>query len=71
MATKTAIKPATKTRAASKKKQPAASETSNSIDAQVKEFLASGGAIEQIKTGVTGQQNMPGPRHINISNKPK
>tara|TARA_R110001592_G_scaffold42654_4_gene138494 strand:- start:6132 stop:6344 length:213 start_codon:yes stop_codon:yes gene_type:complete len=70
MTTKTVVKPA-KTRAAAKKKQPAATETSNSIDAQVKEFLASGGAIEQIKTGVTGQQNMPGPRHINLSNKPK
>tara|TARA_R110002072_G_scaffold140765_8_gene285219 strand:- start:9715 stop:9906 length:192 start_codon:yes stop_codon:yes gene_type:complete len=62
---------ATKTRAAAKKKQPAATETSNSIDEQVKEFLAAGGAIEQIKTGVTGQVNMPGPRHINLSNKPK
>tara|TARA_R110001592_G_scaffold66617_2_gene204589 strand:+ start:31795 stop:31986 length:192 start_codon:yes stop_codon:yes gene_type:complete len=62
---------ATKTRAAAKKKQPAATQTSKAIDEQVKAFLASGGAIEEIKTGVTGQQNMPGPRHINLSNKPK
>ena len=62
---------ATKTRSTAKKKQPAATETSSSIDAQVKEFLASGGAIEQIKTGVTGQVNMPGPRHINLNSNSK
>tara|TARA_R110002167_G_scaffold126558_8_gene307378 strand:+ start:2582 stop:2797 length:216 start_codon:yes stop_codon:yes gene_type:complete len=71
MTTKTAIKPAAKTRSSAKKKQPAATETSSSIDEQVKEFLASGGAIEQIKTGVTGQQNMPGPRHINLNSNAK
>ena len=62
---------ATKTKTAAKKKQPAETETSSSIDAQIKEFLASGGAIEQIKTGVTGQQNMPGPRHINLNSNAK
>ena len=62
---------ATKTKSTAKKKQPAATETSSSIDAQVKAFLAAGGAIEQIKTGVTGQQNMPGPRHINLNSNAK
>jgi hypothetical protein len=62
---------ATRTKSTAKKKQPAATETSSSIDEQVKAFLAAGGSIEKVKTGVTGQQNMPGPRHINISNKPK
>lgn len=62
---------ATKTRSAAKKKQPAATETSSSINEQIKAFLADGGSIEKVKTGVTGQQNMPGPRHINLSSHPK
>ena len=61
----------TKLRAPAKKKQPAATETSSSIDDQVKSFLASGGSIEQVKSGVSGQESMLGRKQINLSSKPK
>lgn len=62
---------APKTRTANKK-QPAAVETSLTIEEQTKAFLASGGAIEAIDSGISGQQSMAGPRHITLSsNKPK
>ncbi len=57
--------------AAAKKKQPDASETSLSIEEQTAAFLKAGGAIEQIESGVSGQQSMAGPKHITLSNKPK
>lgn len=53
MATK---KPALKT--TGKKKQPAAVETSSSIEDKVQAFLKSGGKIEQVNSGVSGQQSM-------------
>jgi len=53
------------------KKQPAASETSKSIEEQTKAFLASGGKIEEINTGVSGQQSISGPKHITLGNKPQ
>ncbi len=62
---------ATPLKALSKKKQPAATKTSSSIDEQVKAFLESGGSIEHIKTGVSGQQSLQGPKQINIESKPK
>lgn len=46
-------------RTAGKKKQPAAVETSSSLDDKVQAFLAAGGQIEQIESGVSGQQNVP------------
>ncbi|WP_339338650.1 hypothetical protein [uncultured Oceanicoccus sp.] len=54
-----------------KKKQPNASETSLSIEEQTAAFLKAGGAIEQIASGVSGQQSMAGPKHITLSTKPK
>lgn len=45
-------------RTAGKKKQPAAVETSSSIDDKVKAFLEAGGQIEKIESGVSGQQSM-------------
>ncbi|MEE8059841.1 MAG: hypothetical protein V3T17_18715 [Pseudomonadales bacterium] len=60
-----AIKPK---RAAAKKKQPVAVETSLSIEAQTKAFLEAGGAIERINSGVSGQQSMAGPKHITLGN---
>ena len=45
-----------------KKKQPAAVETSASLESKVKAFLESGGEIEQIKSGVSGQPGMGSPR---------
>ena len=37
---------------ATKKKQPAATETSESIEKQMQEFLARGGQIDKIESGV-------------------
>ncbi len=47
-----------------KKKQPAGSETSESIQDKVNAFLAAGGEIEQVQRGVSGQSIAP-------SQKPK
>jgi len=49
-------------RTAGKKKAPAAIETTSSIDDKVKAFLEAGGEIEQVKSGVSGQANMPPPK---------
>lgn len=59
--------------AAPKKKQPASTETSQSIEAQTAAFLKAGGEIEQVSSGVSGQQSMAGPKHITLgnSNKPR
>jgi len=62
---------AVKTTTTGKKKAPAAVETSMSIEEQTEQFLKSGGAIDHINSGVSGQQSVAGPRHITISNKPK
>ncbi len=45
-----------------KKKQPAGVETSSSIEDSIKAFLAAGGEIEKIKSGVSGQPNMASPK---------
>lgn len=52
-------------------KTPSASETSESIANQVEAFLQSGGEIQQINTGVSGQQSVSGPKHITLGNKPR
>ena len=58
--------------AAKSKKAPAAVETAKSIEEQTRAFLQAGGNIQQIETGVTGQENMPGPKHITLgNNKPR
>lgn len=49
------------------KPQPAV-ETHESIEAQVAAFLKSGGEIQQIAKGVSGQTGAPS-RHITISRK--
>lgn len=54
---------------AARKKQPTATETSQSIQEQTKAFLGAGGEIKQISSGVSGQQSMAGPKHISIGNK--
>ncbi len=53
----------------SKAKPAPAVETSESIDAQVAAFLKSGGKIQEIAKGVSGQTNSPASRHITISKK--
>ena len=42
-------------RAPAKKKQPAAVETSNSIEEQMRAFLKTGGKIQNIQSGISGQ----------------
>jgi len=47
------------------------SETSASIANQIDAFLQSGGEIQKINTGVSGQQSVSGPKHITLGNKPR
>ncbi len=45
-----------------KKKQPAAVETSSSLDDKVKAFLEAGGKIEKVESGISGQPSMAPPK---------
>lgn len=56
-------------RAAAKKKQPAAVETSASIEEQTRLFLAAGNKIEVIENGVSGQPSMAANKQIKLGNK--
>jgi hypothetical protein len=53
-----------------KKKQPAAVETSSSIDDKIKAFLEAGGEIEQIRSGISGQPSMAPPKPKPAETKP-
>jgi len=57
--------------AAAKKKAPSAIETSRTIAEQTEAILKAGGKVDQIKSGVSGQQSLAGPKHISLGNKPK
>jgi len=57
------------TRAPAKKKQPAAVETSESIEEQTRLFLQSGQKIDVIKSGVSGQTSLAANKHIKLGNK--
>lgn len=57
------------TRAAAKKKAPAAVETSESIEEQTRLFLKSGKKIQVIQSGVSGQPSMAANRNIKLGNK--
>jgi len=59
----------TPTRAPAKRKQPAAVETSQSIEEQTREFLKSGNKIDFIQSGISGQPTMAVNRHIKLGNK--
>ena len=59
-------KKTTFTKAADKKKS-ASVETSESIAAQTALFLESGGKIELIQNGISGQLNTSGKKHISFS----
>ena len=52
-----------------KKKEPDAVETSVSIEQQTAAFLAAGGQVDQVKTGVSGQIGIAGPKHITLGNR--
>ena len=56
------------TRAPAKRKQPAAVETSESIEEQTRAFLKSGNKIDVIQSGVSGQPSMVVNRHIKLGN---
>ncbi|KJS05172.1 MAG: hypothetical protein VR73_12930 [Gammaproteobacteria bacterium BRH_c0] len=58
------------TRAPSKKKEPAAVLSSETIAQQTEAFLKAGGVIDKVKSGVSGHQNLAGPKHITLGNKP-
>ncbi len=55
-------------RKSSSKKQVATT-SSPTIEEQTAAFLKSGGKIDMIPSGVSGQTNMAGPKHINLGNK--
>jgi hypothetical protein len=54
------------TRAAAKKKQPAAVETSESIEEQTRRFLESGNKIQVIGNGISGQPSMAVSKQIKL-----
>lgn len=56
------------TRAAAKKKAPAAVETSASIEEQTRQFLKSGNKIDVIQSGVSGQPSLAANKHIKLGN---
>lgn len=49
-----------------KKKTSNPVETSASIEEQTRAFLKSGGKIQYIDSGVSGQQSMAGNKHITL-----
>ncbi len=49
---------------AAKPKKAASHETHQTIEDQTAAFLESGGAIQEVARGVTGQQKLAGPRQI-------
>ena len=59
------------TRAPAKKKQPAASQTSESIAEQTKIFLASGKKIQYIEPGVSGQTTPVAKKNTSQDDKKK
>ncbi|WP_250658653.1 hypothetical protein [Alkalimarinus coralli] len=58
-----------KPKTTTKKKPSAATATSQSIEEQTAAFLEAGGQIEHINSGVSGQESVSGPRHINLGKK--
>ena len=44
-------------------------ETSESLTRQVEKYLASGGKIQEIPQGVSGQVATSGPRHITLGRR--
>lgn len=52
----------------SNKKGPGA-KPDHSKEEMIAAFLRAGGKIQQIPTGVSGQENLAGPKHITLGNK--
>jgi hypothetical protein len=59
----------TPTRAAAKKKQPAAVATSESIEEQTRIFLEAGNKIQVIENGVSGQPSLAANKQIRLGKK--
>ena len=57
------------TKKATAKHLEPAQETSETIAEQTARFLAGGGKIQQIPTGVSGQVATSGPRHITLGRR--
>ncbi len=57
------------TRAAAKKKPPAAVETSESIAQQTAAFLKAGKKIDQVDSGISGQPSLAVNKHIKLGNR--
>lgn len=57
------------TRAAARKKEPAAVETSESIAEQTARFLKEGNKIQVIESGISGQPSVASRKHIRLGNK--
>ena len=53
------------------KKKEAAVETALSIEEQTRAFLESGGKVETVDAGISGQPSMAAPKQFTIDNKPK
>ncbi|MEQ8954505.1 MAG: hypothetical protein RL120_10250 [Gammaproteobacteria bacterium] len=54
---------------ASKSKKDAAVNTRDDLNEHIEAFLKSGGKVQQIPTGVSGQTSTSGPRQIVLSHK--
>jgi len=54
---------------ASKSKREAAVSNRDDLEAHIKAFLKSGGKVQQIPSGVSGQTSTSGPRQIVLSHK--
>jgi len=57
------------TRAAAKRKAPAAVETSGSIAQQTADFLKAGNKIDVIDSGISGQASMAVNKNIKLGNR--
>ena len=57
------------TRAAAKKKPPAAVETSESIAQQTAAFLKAGKKIDKVDSGISGQPSLVVNKHIKLGNR--
>ncbi|MFT5722830.1 MAG: hypothetical protein ACI9W6_003166 [Motiliproteus sp.] len=61
--------PAVVKKTSTSKKKSAPTETALSIQEQTEAFLKGGGTIQVINSGVSGQLNLAGPKHISLGNK--
>ena len=59
-------------KAPTRKKSPVPTVSSETLAAQTEAFLEAGGKIEQVKPGVSGQQQYTGRKHITLdSSRPR